>query len=749
MEKNIITAILLAALIGCSPAPKRLTNYVNPFNGTTTLWDSVDLGYKLSPNPEFRTVSTEFGRRPAQGITRAWGAECYPGATLPHGMVQATPVTMWGSGSGYQYEDPTILAFFHSSKGQWGLGHVPILPFTGQITADNYASNYSHENESAKVGYYQVFLERYGINAEMTATMRCAFHKYTYRKGDEKKLLLHLSRMNSLRTGTRSTFKQENDNSFSGSQSDIYFYAVANYAIKGTDSIINPARENEIFTILHFADGNNPLELKIGFSFVSVEKAKKNMEAEMLNKNFAQVVKEADETWENLLSKIQVAGGTEKQRRTLYSCMYRALQWPAIRSDFDGEFLHPNGSVVNMGFDFYTSNNYWDTYANKLVLMGMVEPEVTTNVIKSDIERAKVSGFFSSGFHGDFSTSFIVGMYLRGLQFDGATAYPFLLNNATFVGGEKGPRQIQGQALIPGRGSRRYLAEYIERGWIAENRVPNPTVKTEEDEAKAAVMKTIEYAYSDYAVALMAKAMGDMDNYNLLLQRSRNYKNLFDPSTGFLRGRHDDGEWVTPFDPGYPYYVFMYRESTGWQSTFFAPHDPVGLIGLFPSKQAVEQKLDSLFSLPFGGYEADNFTGWFGQYCAGNQPAQGISYYYYFVDKQEKAQEKLDILMEKYFNMGKEGLAYAGMDDEGGLSAWYVLNAIGLYSFSPADPEYIITVPLFDKVVFTMGDAQFTIRREGSGRKINNITYDSQKINGYFISHADLMRGKELVITTK
>jgi len=726
----------ITSFVGCSSGHQRLTDYVNPFMGTTTLWDSVDLGYKMSENPVFRTVLTEFGRRPAQGITRAWGAECYPGATWPHGMVQATPVTMWGSGSGYQYEDTLIYAFFHSSKGQWGLGHVPVMPFTGQITADNYHSGYSHENESAKVGYYQVYLERYGINAEMTATTRCAYHKYTYRSGDEKKLLIHLTRMNSMRGGvSRWTFNQVNENTFSGSQSDIYFYAVANHNIKSIDSIQNIRNDREKITIVNFADGRGPLELKIGFSFVSIEKAKKNLEAEMIHKNFEQVVKETEEAWEEILSKIRVAGGTEKQRQTFYSCLYRALQWPAIRSDTDGEFLHPNNNVVNKGFHFYTSNNYWDTWASKMVLMGMVEPEVTVDVIRSDIERTKNSGFFSSGFHGDFSLAFYTGMYLRGLRgFDADSAYHYMLRNATVPRGRGG------------RGGRQYLDEYIQRGWIAENRVPNPTIKTEEDEAKAAVSKTIEYAYSDYAVALMARAMGDMDNYNLLMERSRNYKNLFDPATGFVRGRWDDGEWVTPFDPGYPYYVFMYRESSGWQSTFFAPQDPYGLIGLYPSKQAFEQKLDSLFIIPFGGYEADNLTGWFGQYCAGNQPAQGIAYYYYFIDKPEKTQEKLDILMEDYYNMGKEGLAYAGMDDEGGLSAWYVFNAIGLYPFSPADPDYLITAPLFDEVVFTMGDTSFTIKKVGDGRKIREITYDGQKVNGYFISHDELKRGKELVI---
>ena len=498
------------------------------------------------------------------------------------------------------------------------------------------------------------------------------------------------------------------------------------------------------------------MELKIGFSFVSVDKAKKNLEAEMMHKSFAQVVKEADATWEALLSKIQVTGGTEKEKETFYSCLYRALQYPALRSDFDGEFILSGNNMVNMGFDFYTGNNLWDTWQAKLPLMSMVEPEVTNDVIRSDVERAKITGSMSRGFHGDFGSSFVTGSYLRGMRdYDINIAYNSMLRNATFVGEPAGGRGSGGQG---GQGSpgasgvrmgRQYLDEYIERGWIAENRVPNPTVKTEEDEAKAAVSKTIEYAYSDYAVALLAKALGDMDNYNLLLQRSRNYKNLFDPSTNFIRGRWDNGDWVTPFDPGYPYYVFMYRESTGWQATFFAPHDPLGLIGLFPSKEYFEQKLDSLFTVPFGGYEADNFTGWFGQYCVGNQPSQQLAYMYYFIGKQEKCQEKLDIIMDKFYRMGKEGLAYAGMDDEGGLSAWYVLNAIGLYTFSPADPEYIITVPLFDRVVFSMGNNPFTIIKRGFGRKIANITYGDQKIDGYFISHDDLKKGKELIITTE
>ena len=717
---SISVALLLVLLIGCSIPTKRLTGYVNPFLGTATLWDSIDLGY----NP----------------TRRAWGAEVFPGASLPNAMVQVTPVTLFGSGSGYQYEDTVIYAFFHTSMGHWNLGHVPILPYTGEITADNYHSEYSHENESAKPGYYQVFLERYGINAEMTSTLRCAYYKFTYRRGDEKKILLNLSRTNSRRAGARWTFKKENENTFSGSQSSgeaIYFYATANHNITSVDSI---SHNRERITIVNFADKKGQLELKIGFSFVSVEKAKINLETEMIDKTFAQVLEEADETWENLLSKIRVTGGTENQKQTFYSCLYRSFLWPALRSDVDYEYTDQRRNVVNKGFHYYTTPALWDDYRNKLVLLGMLSSEVTNDVISSLIDRAKITRFMPTYFHGDHASPFITGSYLRGLRgFDVDSAYYFMLRNAT----------VEDPTPVAPRKARPYLNEYIDRGWIAENRVPNPTTETEVDEAKASVTKTQEYAYDDYAVALLAKELGDMDNYQTLMARTGNWKNLFDPSTRFMRGRYDNGDWVTPFYPDYPYYVYMYREATGWQSTFFAPHDPLGLIGLFPSKESFEEKLDSLFTVPWGGYEAHNFTTFIGQYCHGNQPSHGIPYMYYFIDKQEKCQSILDTLMNHYYNMGKEGLAYAGMDDEGGLSAWYVLNAIGLYPFSPADPEYIITVPIFDKVVFDLGGNPFTISKINNGRKISNITYDGQKIDGYFVSHDDLKKGKELVITTE
>ena len=194
----------------------------------------------------------------------------------------------------------------------------------------------------------------------------------------------------------------------------------------------------------------------------------------------------------------------------------------------------------------------------------------------------------------------------------------------------------------------------------------------------------------------------------------------------------------------------MYREANAWQSLFFAPHDPEGMIALYPSKQAVEMKLDSLFSEPWRGYEAHNMTGFIGNYCHGNQPDHSVPYTYYFIGKQEKAQCVLDSIMDRFYDMGADKLAYSGMDDAGEMSSWYVFNAIGLYTYSPADPEYIMTVPLFDEIVFTLGDGtQFKIRKDGKGKKITNITYDGKKIDGWFISHDLLKEGKELVIRTE
>ena len=709
-----------------------VTQYVNPLMGTTTLWTPEDLGY----------VQTE--------KKRPWGAETFPGAALPNAMVQLTPVTMYRSGSGYQYEDSLIYGFAHTSKGHWNLLHLPILPVTvnGEYRPDNYASPFSHENEEAHPGYYRVHLDRYHVDAELTSTLRCGYHRYTFRRGDEWQLLIDITRSNN-RPRRWDIRKNDDGRSFEGFQDGegrIYFYAICSEDIKSLDMEKESRQPIAVVSfniprILTRGDEKIPegllegrrLEVKIGFSFVSIENAKENLFAEMIGKSFDEVRKEADKTWENVLGHIQVEGGTEAERTMLYSTLYRTFLFPHLRSDVNGEYRDDRGEVVKADFRFYTNPSFWDTYRNKLILLGMITPDVATDIIRSCIDRGeKRGGYMPTFFHGDHASTFVAGSWLRGLRdFDLKRAYALMLKSAT----------------VPGRGGRPYLNEYLERGWISEKDTTNvPT----EDEYKGSVTKTVEYAYDDYATALVAHELKDKKNEKLLLRHSQNYKTLFDPSTGFWRGkviRDGKGLWIEDFRPNYPYYQYMYREADAWNSLFFAPHDPKGMVALYPSKQAVEQKLDSLFTVPNGGYEAWNLTGFLGTYCHGNQPGHSIPYTYYFIDKQEKAQHVLNTLMHKYYGMGKEGLAYAGMDDAGEMSSWYVLNAIGIYTYSPADPQYIVTVPLFDRVHFTLGNGQtFDIVREGQGERIKGITIGGKPLKGWFVKHKDLAKGKELRI---
>lgn len=706
----------IGAMFAAGISAQKTTSYVNPFLGTATLWTPEDLGY----------TRTE--------TKRAWGAETFPGAAMPNAMVQCTPVTMYRSGSGYQYEDHQIYSFAHSAKGHWDQLHIPMLPVTGRFYPYNYCSWFSHSEEEAHPGYYSVFLQRYNVKAELTTTLRCAYHRYTFRPDDEKRLLVDITKNNG---GARhwEIRRSSAADAFEGYQDGhgrMYFYAVANHKVKSVE--LQTAKRQTV-AVVDFENnkGTKPLELKIGFSFVSIENAKENLTAEMEGKSFDEVRIAADNTWDNILSHIKVEGGTDRQKRLLYSTLYRTFLWPVLRSDVNGEYLNEKGKVAKADFRYYTDPSFWDTYRNKLILLGVITPDVACDIIKSCMDRGdKRGGYMPTFFHGDHASTFVAGLWSRGIRdFDLKHAYSLILKNAT----------------VPGRGGRPYLDEYIKNGWIAEKDTTNvPT----EDEYKAAVTKTQEYAYDDYAVAQMAKVLGDKDNYKTLMKRSANYKNLFDPSTGFWRGKVANGEWIKDFDPYYPYYAYQYREANAWQSLFFAPHDVEGMIALYPSHKAVEDKLDSLFSEPWRGYEAWNMTGFMGNYCHGNQPDHSVPYTYYFIDRQEKAQHILNILMDKYYDMGADRLAYSGMDDAGEMSTWYVLNAIGLYTYSPADPEYIVTVPLFPKVTLTTGYGQtLTITKEGNGEKIKDIVCGKKKVKGWFVNHNDIFKAGELKIVTE
>jgi predicted alpha-1,2-mannosidase len=716
---KLILSFGLTLLAACfAQAQKQPADYVNPFLGTTVLTNSADLGYV----PSFRT----------------WNGLNAPAATVPFAMVQATPITTYGSGSGYEYEAKTIRAFAQTSNTQWGKQNIPLMPLEGNgFTADDFASSFSHASESAHPGYYQVFLERYRINAEMTAARRCAYYRFTYQGGQEKKLALDL--VHAGRGSSSWDLQQAGDNAVSGTQGRLYFYAVINHRIKSVVTYKrnpdqpNGPRSGQVaggrrrisgkidVPVISFEGENKPLEIKIALSYTSVAAAKHNLEAEIADTSFDQVHKEANQLWEAILDRIQVTGGTEREKELFYSCLFRQFWFPSLTSDAGDKPQTMESPAL------------WDVFRTQLVLLDMLAPDVSNDIINSMLRRSARSGFLATSFHGDFASAYITGAYLRGIKgFDVQEAYRYMLNNANTADGNR---------------ARPHNKEYLASGFVPEASISHPVTETK---STAGTSKTLEYAYSDYAIGQLAKALGDTDVYTQMMKRGKNYRNVFDPDTELMRGRLADGSWCTPFDSSYPYFEYMYREANAWQASFFAPQDTQGLISLYKSPADFERKLDDLFTIPWKGYGVANLSCFLGQFCMGNQPDFSYPYLYYFVNKPEKSQAILTKLLSHYFGMGPEGLALPGMDDEGSLTGWYVFNAMGMFPYSPADPRYIVSVPIFDKVAMTLGNGKtFTIVKRGEGKNIDKIALGGKPLDGWFVNYADMLQGGEMDIDLK
>ena len=712
--KNLLSLTLIFLL--SSIAVKSQTNsnysrYVNTFIGTAPLTDPKILGYELPKG------------------WRSWAGLTFPGSSLPNAMVQLSPMTEYGSGAGYEYEDSVILGFTHTNKGHWNLCNIPLLPMSNP--GSKFGSKFSHKNESSAPGFYQVYLDDYNVNVSLTSTLRAGYHKYEFKNDKNRQILFDLGKANSKVSNWN--IEQEGTSVIKGFQGgeNVYFYAIINTNIAKLEKTEEGKRTG--YAIVHLANGSKaPVEVKIGLSFVSTENAKQNVLKEIGKKTFNDIRNEATQKWEAILSSIQVKGGTEKQKVMLYSCLYRSFLWPALRSDVNGEFTDAKNKVANTGFNYYTEPSLWDTYRNKDVLLGLISPEVTLDVIKSMKDVGDKKGFIPTFFHGDHGSSSIAGAYLRGIDnFDIKGTYQILLKNANTPGG-----------------ARPHIEEYIKKGFISEPDIANPVVETK---ASAGVSKTLEYSYDDYSVAQIAKKLGDTANYRILMARSKNYKNMFDPSTRFMRGKLADGSWITPFNPQFPYYEYMYREANAWQVSFFAPHDMKGLIELYGGPKGFESKLDSLFTVPWNpSYIARNVETMIGQYCHGNQPDHEAPFAYHFIGKPEKSQKIIDNILNNLYGIGNDGLALCGMDDAGEMSSWYVFSALGLYPFSATDAEYIVTAPLFDEIKWRASNGKMvTITKPEKGRAITKIIVDGKENKGYFVSHDLFIKGGRIDIITK
>ena len=688
--------------------------YVNTFIGTAPLLKEDIIGYK--PPKDWRV----------------WAGLTYPGSALPNAMVQLSPITQYGTGAGYEYEDTEILGFTHTNKGHWNLCNLPVLPLSSNAGAP-FKSSFDHASESASPAFYQVKLKDYNIDIRLTSTLRAAVHEYDFKSEGPKRILFDLGKANNRVSDWE--IEKISSNEIKGYQrvggDKIHFYAKLNADIKEIQ--FNQEGEPDGYAIVELKDSDEEIvTLKMGLSYVSTENAQENLEKEVGNKTFDEVFNEGKKTWSDFLSKIEVSGGSEKQKELLYSSFYRAFLWPALRSDINGDFVDIEGKKRNEGFRYYTKPSLWDTYRNKLVLLEIMRPDVTADVIQSLINRGEITGFIPTFFHGDHAASFIAGAYERGIRdFDVEKAYDLLLNNAYKEGG-----------------TRPHIKEYMELGYIPEPDIKSPNTETK---ANAGVSKTLEFAYDDYSLSLLADEFSDKEHQQDLIKRSKNYQNVFDPKTKFMRGRLKNGDWVTPFNPEYPYYEYMYREANAWQVSFFAPHDMPGLIKLYGGEEKFEEKLDSLFSYKWNpNHIARNVSGFIGQYSHGNQPDHEAPFSYYFVDKPKKSQVVIDRILADYYGIGENGLALSGMDDAGEMSSWYVCSALGLYPLSPADAEYLVTVPIFDKIEWQLPNGNvFEITKEGSSRNLEKILLNGEKLDGYFLSHDKFENGGELTIQTR
>ncbi|MET3879931.1 GH92 family glycosyl hydrolase [Chitinophaga sp. OAE865] len=712
MRKQTLATLLMILFTSLAGNSQTYTKYVNTFIGTAPMTDPKILGYELP-----------------QGW-RSWAGLTFPGSSLPNAMVQLSPMTEYGSGAGYEYEDSVIYGFTHTNKGHWNLCNIPVLPVSNP--GEKFGSRFSHKKESAAPGFYQVYLDDYNVNVNLTSTLRCGYHQYEYKNNDNRQILFDLAKANNRVNGW--SIEQVGNSAVQGYQQAggrIYFYAVLNAGIEKLEK--KNEGKSDGFALVHIANSNKgPVELKIGISFVSSENARENLEKEIGNRSFNDIRKAATQQWEKLLSSIQVKCGTSKQKEMFYSCLYRSFLWPALRSDVNGQYTDAKRNVVKADFNYYTEPSLWDTYRNKDVLLGLISPQVTLDVIKSMKDVGDKTGFIPTFFHGDHGSSSIAGAYLRGIDdFDIKDTYRILLKNATVEGG-----------------ARPFIKEYMEKGFISDPDVTNPHVETK---GRAGVSKTLEYSYDDYSVAQIAKKLGDTANYRMLMARSKNYKNMFDPSTRFMRGKLENGDWIQPFNPQYPYYEYMYREANAWQVSFFAPHDMPGLIALYGGPRGFESKLDSLFTVPWNpSYIARNVETMIGQYCHGNQPDHEAPFAYYFIGKPEKSQKIIDTILNTLYGIGDNGLALCGMDDAGEMSSWYVFNALGLYTFSATDPEYLVTVPLFDEVKWRTSNGKLlTISKPGKGRNLTAIKVNGKDNKGYFVPHDLFKQGGNIEIITK
>ncbi|MDB4925837.1 GH92 family glycosyl hydrolase [Mucilaginibacter sp.] len=712
----------------------------------------------------------------------------FPGATVPFGMVQLSPETdtigyemdgkynpdVYKYCAGYQYEDKTIVGFSHthfSGTGHSDLGDFLIMPTIGTLklnpgTADKphsgYRSPYSHQNEVSEANYYKVKLDEHNIIAEMTTTTRVGFHQYTFPKSDNAHIILDLMAgiynypdknvwtylrvvNDTLVMGFRQTngWARTRTQYFAMTFSKPFIaHGYKNYSKRevygGFWGKFNQTKNfpeiagKQIRAYFDFkTNEGEKIKIKFALSPVSMEGALANMKAEARTWDFNKVKNTGQQQWEKELHKIVIAGDKET-KENFYTSMYHTMINPTVYMDVDGRYkgLDQNIHKAN-GFTNYTTFSLWDTHRALHPLFNIIEPQRNADMVKSMLAHYDQSpenmlpvwsnsaneNWCMSGYH---SVSVIADAMIKGnAPFNVRHALEACVNTARH-------RDYQG------------IGYYMDMGYIPDEKDGN------------AVSSTLEYAYDDWCIAQMAKKLGNKAIYNEFSKRAENYKNVYDPATGFMHPKLADGTFRKKFDP-LTTIGQGFIEGNAWNYTLYVPHDPVGLIKLMGGNKRFVTYVDSLFSfnLPdkyFAETEDITRDGIIGNYVHGNEPSHHVAYLYNWTDKPWKTQERVRMILPKMYKPTPDGLG--GNDDTGQMSAWYIFSSLGFYPVAPGSDQYAIGSPAVDGAVIQLaGGKTFTIHVNNQSARnvyVQKIVLNGKPLNTLFLKHADIINGGEI-----
>ncbi len=684
----------------------------------------------------------------------------YPGATVPFGMLQVSPIngiSKWDWCSGYHYSDSIAVGFSHLSLSGTGIGDLAdilLMPINKEIDLSitpnsrdeiPYKSSYNHANESASPGYYQVFLEDHNVNVELTTAKRTAYHKYSFKDNDVQSVVIDLGFAINWDKALETSLKIEDEYTISGyrfstgwaKNQKVFFVAKFSKPIEKQNLYADGVRiENissegaKIAAQLFFKnEKSNALFVKVALSSVSIENAKENLNTGDFN--FEAIKLEAENEWNSALTKIEVETPIDSLKTMFYTAMYHSQLAPVTYSDKNGQFRKENDSIVTAtNYTAYSTLSLWDTFRAEHPLLTLVAPNKVSDIVNSMLAYYESKNILPvwtlyanetntmTGYH---SIPVIVEAYKKGIRgFDVEKAYQAM--KTTMMQDERG------------------LNHYKKHGYIPYSLL---------DES---VTITLEYAYDDWCVAQLAQVLGKDEDYKLFLNRSKAYQHLFDNETGFMRGKSVDGNsWNEPFDAKHSNHREQtdYTEGNAWQHSWFVPHNVEDFIKLHGSDEAFTQRLEQLFtesSEITGDNVSVDISGLIGQYAHGNEPSHHIAYMFNHANKPWRTQYWARYILDTQYNTTPVGLS--GNEDCGQMSAWYALSSIGLYPMNPASGDYEIGSPIFEKASIAISDDKnFVIEAEHVSDKniyIQSATLNGEVFNQTSIAHQQLLEGGTL-----